>query len=213
MNLNELIIPPNCEEMIKTYHLYYYSFYLEMARMSNVNLNDYVNKFLNLVSKLAKSPGFPNAIRSSFGLLALYQFGYNDFSKISQIFDCLLPQTDTESVKFTSWCAGQLLHHPNLDQSRYVSHLFSRLIQWARSKGRRARPLAAACLLDSLSTRAGSVAVCFFPQLQTTLCQLVSHTSTRVLKATASAIRTFTRALIQYGRSDLEEYMTFLYQS
>lgn len=211
MNLTELIIPTNYEEMIKTYHLYYHSFYLEMIRMSNANLNDYVNKFLDVVTQLAKSRGYQNAIRSSIGILALYRFGYNDFGKISQIFDCLLPQTDTESVKFTSWCAGQLIHHPNLEQSRYVSHLFTRLMQWARSKGRRARPLAAAYLFDALSTRAGSSAVCFLLQLQSTICQLASHTSTRVLKVTAKAIRTFTRTIIRYGRSDLEDYMTFLF--
>ena len=209
MNLGELPIPPTSEQMIKTCNSYYHSFYIEMVRMSNVNLNDYVSKFLNLVTELTKSPGTSNVIRASIGVVALHRFGYNDFHKLSRLFDRLLPQTDPEYVKFTSWCAGQLIHHPDASQLRYSSHLVQRLIGWTRSKGRRSRPLAGAYLLHALSVNAGSTVVFSFHSIQSTIWQLVSHPSTLVLQATASAVFAFTRAFIRYGRSELKEYMAF----
>ncbi|OHT15244.1 PIKK family atypical protein kinase [Tritrichomonas foetus] len=212
MNLQNLSIPQTCEQMIKTYHSYNQSFYLEMVRMSNVNLNDYVNEFLILVTRLAKDRHKPNVIRSAIGLVALHNFGFENFTILSKIFDRLLPQTDLEYVKFTSWCAGQLIHHPGGEQSRYVSHLFERLIDWTRAKGRRSRPLASAYLLHSLSISAGSNVVVYIQSLQSVIWLLVSHQSTQVLQATAKAIYMFTRAIMRYGRSDLEDYMLFFFQ-
>lgn len=209
MEINELLIPETSGEMISTYRGYYKSFYLEMVRMSNKNLNDHVGQFIALVSKLARGTREADQIRAAIGVVALHVFGYRDFGVLSRIFDRLLPQTDLEYVKFTSWCAGQLLHHPGQDQSRYAAHLFERCVGWTNARGRRARPLAAAHLLSALATNAGSMLVIYVPTFQSIIWTLVSHQSTKVLFATADAIVAFTRAILRYGRSDLEVYYKF----
>lgn len=209
MNLINIEVPSTNHEMIAVYESYYDSFYLEMVRMSNSNLTAYVNEFIEMLVELSKYPASSNIIRCSIGIVSLHSIGYRDFSTLIKIFDRIIPQVDTEYVKFTSWCAGRLIHHPDAEKSRYVSHLFERCLDWTRSIGRRARPLAAAHLLHALSQNAGSNVVVFFPQLQSAIWQLVSHFSTSVLKATANAIYWFTHAIINYGRSDLEEYMKF----
>ncbi|OHS97693.1 PIKK family atypical protein kinase [Tritrichomonas foetus] len=209
MNLSTLEIPQFSDEMIKKYRDYYCAFYLEMVRMSNANLNTYISNFIQLITKLAKSGLKPDIIRSAIGVVALHEFGYDNFNELSSIFDRLLPQTDLEYVKFTSWCAGQLTHHPTVEQSRYASLLFRRLIGWTRSTGRRSRNLAAAYLLDSLSNACGMVVVVFFPALQSIIWRLVSDESMTVLNATASAVDNFTCAVIRYTRSDLTTYLDF----
>ena len=212
MNLSTLEIPKSSEEMIKKYREYYGTFYLEMVRISNVSFNQHVKDFIDLISRLAKSGKENDVIRSAIGVVALYEFGYNDFNQLSSIFDRLLPQKKLEYVKFTSWCAGQLTHHPTVEQSRYASLLFARLTGWTRSKGRRNRNLAAAHLLDSLSLQCGMVVVVFFPALQSIIWHLLSDTSLEVLKATASAINNFTFSIIRYTRSDLNTYLDFFSQ-
>jgi len=118
MNLAELPIPSTCAEMIKTYESYYDAFYLEMFRMSNAHINRYLARFIKLVSGLVRRPGVQNIIRSAIGIVSLHGFGYDKFEDLATIFDRLLPQVDLEAVKFTSWCAGNLIHHPNVEQSR-----------------------------------------------------------------------------------------------
>ncbi|OHS94749.1 PIKK family atypical protein kinase [Tritrichomonas foetus] len=211
MKITELAIPRTCAEMQQVFESYYYSFYLEMVRMSNSNLNAYVDSFIETLVVLSKNPpSSPNVIRAAMGIVALHRFGYHKFQVLANIFDRLLPQIDIEYVRFLSWCAGRLIHHPDIEQARYVTHLFDRCVGWSRAKGRRARPLAAACLLTALSTNAGSSVVVFFPTLQSIIWLLVSHQSTQVLRATADAIAMYTRAVVRYCRSDLEAYLDFL---
>lgn len=212
MNLGALPVPKTSTGMQQALESYYHTFHLEMVRMSNSSLNDYVSQYVSLLIDLSKHQGTPNIIRAAIGVVALHRFGYSDFRVLSGVFDRLIPQIDPEYVKFTSWCAGKLIHHPDVEQSRYATHLFERCIDWSRSKGRRARPLAAATLISALATNAGSSVVVFFPLLQSAVWILVSHPSTQVLKATADAIAMYTRAVVRYGRSDLVGYLDFFTQ-
>lgn len=178
--------------------------------MSNASLNAHVDKFIALLSRLARGACESDQMRAAIGIVALHQFGYREFNVLSRIFDRLLPQVDLNCVRFTSWCAGQLIHHPEGEQSRYVMHLFERCVGWTNSKGRRARQLAAANLLCALATNAGSTVVVSIRLFQSIIWTLVTHQSTNVLQATASAIDAFTRAISRYGRGDLEMYYRFL---
>jgi hypothetical protein len=195
--------------MIKAFESYYSAFYLEMVRMSNAHINTYLGDFINLVSSLAKSRSPHDVVRSAIGVISLHKFGYDDFSALAKIFDRLLPQVDLEIVKFTCWCARTLLHHPDVEQSRYATHLFERCVGWSRSMGRRARPLAAAHLITALATSAGSKVVVFGPTIQSIIWPLLSNASTHVLRATADAVFMFTRALRRYGRPELPAYYYF----
>ncbi|OHT10537.1 PIKK family atypical protein kinase [Tritrichomonas foetus] len=210
MNLKELPIPRTYPNLLKTYEAYYHGFYLDMVRMSNSNFLDYVDKYFDLLYFLAKFPGTENSIRAAIGVVCLHQFGYHDFKKLTAVFDRLIPQVDLEYIKFTSWCVGKLVHHPDNYEMHYASQLFSRVLDWTRMKGRRARPLAAAYMLESLSFNAGSIAVSFFPNFQIGIWSLVSFPSVLVIKGVAKAIASYTRAIIRYGRNELTEYMTFL---
>ena len=211
MKLENIPIPRSSIEMQETFETYYISFYNQMTRMSNTKLNSFVQNFIDILLQLSKSPqSTSNVIRAAMGVVALHRFGYKDFNQLSLIFDRLLPQIDIEYVKFLSWCAGRLIHHPDIDQDRYVIHLFERLVGWARSTGKRARPLSAAYVLKALATNAGSSVVGYLPTLQSVMWLLVSHQSTHVLKATAEAITMFTRAIIRYRISDLHSYLDFL---
>lgn len=211
MNLQNLNIPRTCAEMQQVFEVYYDSFYVEMVEVSNSNLNSHVQSYIDMLYILSKSnSSTPNIIRASFGVVALHRFGFQNFRELSLIFDRLIPQTDIEYVKFTSWCAGRLIHHPDIDQDRYVTHLFERLVGWTRANGRRARPLAAAYLLTALATNAGSSVVGFLPTFQTIVWNLVTHQSTQILQATANAVTKFTRAISRYRRSKLDDYMSFL---
>lgn len=212
MNLRTLAIPRTFPEMQQVCDAYYDNFYLEIVRMSNSSLGAYVETYLRMLTDLSKFPGSPNIIRSAIGVVSLHRFGYNDFGTLASIFDRLIPQLDPDYVKFTSWCAGRLIHHPGVEQSRYVVHLFERCIGWSRAKGRRARPLASSSLLTALATNAGSSVVAFHHRLESVAWILVSHPSTRVLKATAEAVAMYTRALVRYGRSDLDGYLDFFTQ-
>ena len=209
MNLPDLPIPLKFNDMIKTYESYYHEFYLEMVRMSNKNFNDYVKQYFSLLLQLSHSPLTQNSIRAAIGVVCLYRLGYHVFRDLTSVFDRLIPQIDIEYIKFTSWCVGRLIHHPNPERSAYAAQLFTRALSWTRSKGRRARPLAAAYMLESVSFNAGSAVVQFFNQLQIAIWSLISNTSILVLKGTAKAISSFTRSIIRYGRNDLNEYMNF----
>ena len=209
MNLRALQIPKVATDMIRVYEEYYHSFYLEMVRMSNASFREYIREYLDLLESLAKEPGTPNVIRAAIGVVCMDKFGYHDFADLAKILDRLVPQQDAEYAKFTSWCIGKVIHHPDLEKSRFVSHLFLRFLDWTRSSGRRARPAAAATLLESLSMNAGSNVVSFFGELQSGIWSLVSHSSLQVQKATSRAMDMYTRAIIRYGRSDLHEYMEF----
>ena len=212
MNLKNLEIPHNYEELKKTYDKYYMEFYYEMVHISNTTLNESIDQFLTLLTLLSKSPMVQDVIRAAIGVTALHHFGYSDFPTLTRIFDRLIPQSDLEYVKFTSWCAGRLVQHPSLDQSRYVAHLLERLIGWIRAHGRRARHLAAVYMLDELSFNAGSDAVTFFEQLQSVMWVLVSHPSMQLIDGTAAAISMFTRAILRYRRNDLDFYLNFITQ-
>ena len=211
MNLGNLEIPIKCNEIIELSKEYYQEFYLEMVRYSSENLPEILDKYIALLTKLVKDSDHSNQIKAAIGIHALFNFGYDDFGLLSRLFDRIIPQTNDVYVKFTSWVAGKLVHHPGIEQSRYISHLFLRLVDWTRAKGRRARPFAAAFLLKTLSINAGSNVVLFFPTLQSIIWEMVSNNNVKVLKATASAIYSYTTAILQYGRADLKEYMDFFY--
>ena len=217
MNISSLRIPKKSNEMIKRYEDYYRSFYLEMIRMSNSNFNSYIQKYIELIENLIKSSFLKNIpenmIRAAIGIISLHVFGYDDFNRLIRLLNRLLPQKDPEYVKFTSWCIGTLIHHPGIEQVRYVRHLFTeRIPGWAFAKGQRARHLAAAHLINDLSISAGSTVVVFFPILQSIIWPLVSHESIEVLKATADAVYHFADAIISYSRSDFSEFMGFFFK-
>ena len=180
-----------------------------MVRMSNASFREYIKEYLTLLESLAKEPGTPNVIRAAIGVVCMDKFGYHDFSDLAKILDRIVPQQDAEYAKFTSWCIGKVINHPDLEKSRFVSHLFMRFLDWTRSSGRRARPAAAATLLETLAMNAGSNVVTFFGELQSGIWSLVSHSSLQVLKATSRAMDMYTRAIMRYGRSELHEYMEF----
>ena len=161
MNLQNLTIPRHFEEIIQTYDVFYDGFYQEMVRMSNDNLKTYMEGFFKLLTALSKSPDREDNIRCSIGVTSLHCFGFNDFDKLAKIFDRVIPQLDTNYVRFTSWCAGKLVHHPGVDQSRYVVHLFERVLGWIRANGRRSRHLAAVYMIEAISGNAGGDAVVF----------------------------------------------------
>ena len=211
MNVSSLPIPATCAEMINTYKDYYHTFYTEMMRMSNTSFNSYIQDYIALIRQLVKSRSRSDKIRGAIGIISLHVFGYDDFNQLIRLNDLLLPQSDFESVKFTSWCSGLLIHHPGIEQSHYITHLFTRLTGWASSKGRRSHHLAAAHMITSLAFNAGSNVVLFFPTLQSIIWEMVSNNNVKVLKATASAIYSYTTAILHYGRADLKEYMDFFY--
>lgn len=209
MNLSSLPIPRKFIEMQKTYEKYYSTFYLEMIRMSNVNFSSHIEEFIQILSQLSKLPTEKDAVRTAIGVLCLYNLGYPDFTRLTRIFDRVIPQIDTEYVLFTSWCCGKLIHHPNSEQSKYVSRLFERCLGWIRARGRRSRHLAAAHMIETMSLNAGADVVVTYPQLQSAIWTLVSHPSMQLLKATSLAVARVTRATIRYGRSDLDNVMDF----
>ncbi|OHS95000.1 PIKK family atypical protein kinase [Tritrichomonas foetus] len=211
MNLIDLPIPKTCNAMIETFETYYNTFYIEMVRMSNTALQDYIETYIDLLTTMSKTLNSADLIRVSIGVISLHTFGYNNFLQLSQLFDRLIPQTDLEYVRFTSWCAGILIHHPREDQSRYVAHLVERAIGWIRAKGRRARALAAVNLLHVISRNAGNASVLFLPNLKSAGWELVSHPSQQVLRDTAECLRCFTLALMRYGRSEIQSYLDFFY--
>ncbi|KAI5538810.1 protein serine/threonine kinase protein [Trichomonas vaginalis G3] len=185
---------------------------MEMVHISNKNLGNSIEKYVQMVTTLSRGPSIENLMRAAIGVTALHQFGNNDFTRLTGIFDRLIPQNDLEYVRFTSWCAGKLVHHPSFEQSRYVAHLLERLLGWVRAYGRRSRHLAAVCLLEYLSLNAGSEVVVFFEQWQSAVWTLVSHPSMQLIRATASAVNMLTRAILRYRRSDLDAYLSFFTQ-
>ena len=212
MNLTELEIPHNSAGIIESADKYYIGFYFQLIRMSNHKLSDFVKDYLRLINKLSKSLSIPDMMRAVIGCYSLHRFGYRSFWDIANIFDRTVPQVDPEYVAFTSFIAGKLTHHPSVEQSRYVQHLLERTLGWMRAKGRRARPLAAAQMIEALAVNAGSNIIAFLPQFQTSIWLLVSHSSVQVLQATAKTIQKFSLAIVRYGRSDLESYLSFLTQ-
>ncbi|OHT08492.1 PIKK family atypical protein kinase [Tritrichomonas foetus] len=212
MNLTDLPIPHNAAGMIESSENYYRCFYQQLIRMSNSKLSDFVNKYMELLIKLSKSLSIPDMMRAVIGCYSLHRFGYRNFLELSNTFDRTVPQVDPEYVIFTSYIAGKLTHHPSVEQSRYVQHLLERTLGWMRAKGRRARHLAAAQMIEALAVNAGSNIVGFLPQFQTSIWLLVSHSSVQVLQATAKTIQKFTLAITRYGRSDLDSYLSFLTQ-
>lgn len=209
MNLEEFDVPETFAEMKVAFERCYNSFYLEMVRMSNANLTSYIECVLRILAKLSRSADTTDQLRSAMGIVSLHNFGFKNFEQLSQIFDRLIPQIEPEAVKFTSWCAGQLIAHPNFEQSQYVQHLMNRSFGWIRNRGKRARHLAAACLIENLAMSAGSTIISFLPQIQSALWSLASQPSVHVISATSSAFATFTRTILSYGRSDLESFLDF----
>ena len=213
MNLFDLPIPNTCNEIIETFDNYYNIFYIEMTRMSNTALQNYVKQYISKLKVLSRSPSSSNIVRAAIGVVSLHKFGFNDFQTLSNLFDLLIPQVDLEYVRFTSWCAGILIHHPKEDQCRYVSHLVERAIGWIRAHGRRARPLAAVNLLHAISLNAGNVLVLYLPNLQGAGWELVSHPSQQVLRDTAECLRCFMLAMMRYASSEIQSYLDFFYQT
>ncbi|EAY20688.1 PIKK family atypical protein kinase [Trichomonas vaginalis G3] len=210
MNLSSYSLPNTYEEMKKQYDKYYFEFYHEMVRMSNISLTEYIEKYLQLVESLAKSSKPEDAFRTAIAINSLHSFGYNNFTVLSNLFDRIIPQKEIELVKFTSWVAGNLIHHPNLEQSHYVSHLINRLIGWLHSHGRRERHLAAAWMIYELSDNAGSSVVIYLSSILSASNILLVHQSTRVSDATIAAYSAFTTAVLRYRRSELLNYLEVL---
>ena len=209
MNLEDCDVPPTFPEMKISFESYYNSFSLELVRMSNANLQSYIDTMLLKLSKLSRSADTKDQMRAAIGVVSLHNFGFKNFEHLSQIFDHLIPQVEPEPIKFTSWCAGQLIVHPNFEQSQYVQHLLGRSFAWIRNRGKRARHLAAACLIENLSISAGSSIISFLPHVQSALWALVSQPSVQIIAATTEAFGTFTQAILSYGRSDLESFLDF----
>lgn len=213
MNLRDLEMPQTHEGLIQTYRTYYHLFYIEMVRMSNTALPDYIDSYIQMLEAFSRKPYIPgNTQRVSIGVISLHSFGFRDFDKLSLLFDRIIPQTNLELVRFTSWCAGTLVHHPDATTSRYVSHLIERAVGWIRSYGRRARFLAAVNLLISIAKSAGDSTVVFLPVLEAASWQLLSNPSLQVLYDTAEFYKALTESLIRYGRSELYNYLSFFYE-
>ena len=210
MNLFTLEIPPLYEDLIITYNRYYHIFYLEMVRMSNVMFSKYLDNFLSKLLEISRTGISEDYIRAAIGVVSLHNFGYKNFILLTETFDRLIPQIDIEYIKFTSWCAGQLIEHPNIEQIGFVQHLFDRSIRWVRKKGqRRARPLAAAYMIESLSKNAGSGVTIFSNHFQNTIWNLIAHNNLQVIHATIRTFSKFTKAIINYRRSELDSYFKF----
>lgn len=212
MNLSLIKIPPTCDEMVHELDAYYTIFYHEVIRMSNLSINNYLDDYLSMLDKLITNSTPQNSMRAAIGVLSLHRLGFRKFDQLSHIFDKLIPQKDEECVKFTSYIAGQLVHHPDTDQTQYVSHLFHRLVGWITVTGRHQRLLAASFLLCSLAENAGNSIILFIPTIKTTIWHLVSlpFPKLTVLKATARSISLTTRSILRYGRGELEPYLDFL---
>ncbi|KAK8900470.1 hypothetical protein M9Y10_002797 [Tritrichomonas musculus] len=209
MNLFSLEIPSDYESLLITYEHYYHSFYLEMVRMSNAMLSKHLDLFLSKLVQISKKCNEVNDIRAAIGVVALHSFGYRNFELLTKTFDRLVPQSNLEYVKFTSWCAGQLINHPNLAKARYVQHLFQRSIGWIRHKGQRARPLAACYLIASLSDNDGNSVVAFASHIQSVIWSLISHRSPQIIQTTAYAFSRFTFAITTYGRGEMDSFFHF----
>ena len=208
MDLPGIPIPRTSQELIeKLDDFYYHDFYLEMVRMSNANLNSYIDKFLDLLISLTKRLTFEDTARASIGVMCLHMFGFRDFEKLALVFDRVLPQTDVELVKFTSYCAGRLINHPNSDQSRYSLHLCERAIGWIRAKGRRARMFAAARLLSTLAENAGSWMITLLPVIKPAIWRLMACDDVVVLNQNASILKGITVAINRYASGDLDTYV------
>ncbi|KAK8889331.1 hypothetical protein M9Y10_034077 [Tritrichomonas musculus] len=213
MKLEDIQIPRTCAEMQQAFEAYYQIFSRQMVRMNSNNINNYIKSYVDHLYEFSKSPpSTPNIIRAAMGVVTLHQFGYRDFQQLTGIFDRIIPQIDIEYVKFTSWCAGELIHHPDIDQDRYVVHLFRRLAGWSRAKGRRARPLAAAYLVPALANNAGVSCIGFMSTFLSVTYVLISYQSTQILQAATDAVFSFTRAIIRYKRGLLNEYLSYLEQ-
>jgi len=210
MHIESLKAPTTFKQMLKSFDEYYNYFYHEMVRMSNTMLNDYLEQFLSVLKRLSKSPLYENVFRSALGITALKIFGYRDFARLVALFDRVVPQRDHVLVKFTSWCAGKLIHHPNSEQSLYVAHLFNRVLGWLHAHGRRERHFAAAAMIRALSSNAGNFVVIFIPQIKAAANVLLNHPSFTVIKETMSAFDSFTTAVMRYRRTELSNYLTFL---
>lgn len=210
MNLKSIYLPNTYEEMKKQYDKYYFEFYHEMVRMSNLSLTDYIEKYIQIVTDLAKSSKPEDVYRAAIAINALHSFGYNNFQVLFNLFDRIIPQKEIELVKFTSWCAGNLIHHPNVEQSHYVSHLINRLMGWLHSHGRRERHLAAAWMIYELSDNAGSSVVTYLSPILSASNILLIHPSSRVLDATISAYSAYTIAVLRYRRSELNNFLDVL---
>ena len=182
-----------------------------MVRLPTSTLNQSVEAYLDQLLLLSKSAKSSDKMKAAFGIVALHIFGYKDFSRLANIFDRLIPQTDRELVKLTSWCAGKLIHHPRDEQTRYVAHLFVRALGWIHAPGRRARPLAAANLIQAIASNAGSCCSLYMLGLTTAAWKLVSHPSQLVLRDVSQCYGAFTRALMKYGRHELDSLLEFLY--
>ena len=209
MELSTLSIPKKFPEMQKAYELFYRSFSREIEQTSTDDFKKFIDNFVKLVVSLSKRPIIEDHARTAIGVLCLHNIGFPDFDLLSRIFDRIIPQVDLELVLFTSWAAGKLLHHPNAEQSRYVSHLFDRCTGWIRANGRRARHLAATHMIEALSANAGGDVVISYPQLQSAMWLLISHPSMLLIRSTAAAISMFARATMRYGRSDLDSILRF----
>ena len=208
MNLAVISVPRTSPELIeKLNDFYYHDFYLEMIRMSNANLNSYVDQFLEMLIKMTTTLTFDDTARVSIGVMCLHMFGFRDFQKLASVFDRVLPQTEIELVKFTSYCAGMLIHHPSSDQARYTLHLCERAIGWVQAHGRRRRLFAAARLLSALAANAGNSIISFLPTIKVAVWKLMACDEVIVLNQNAAIVKTVTVAIDRYARGDLEQYL------
>lgn len=212
MNLSTIKIAPTCEEMIHDLNTYYNNFHREIIRMGNLSINSFLEDYMKMLQNLILRAHPQDMMRAAIGVLSLHRLGFREFDQITKIFDKLIPQKDEECAKFTSYIAGQLVHHPEIHQTQYVSHLFKRLVGWITVTGRRQRLLAASFLLCSLTENAGNSIILFIPTIQTTIWHLISLPFPKliILKTTARSIALTTRSILRYARKQLDSYLSFL---
>ena len=196
-------------KLTSIYYEYYPSFYHEMVRMPNLELSDYIEKYIEMILNLTKNPVPENIFRAGVGLVALHVFGFQDFNRLGRILDRIIPQQEESLVNFTSWVTGKLIHHPNADQTKYVNHLFVRINGWLHANGRRARPLAAASMLYTLADNAGSMTVMFLPRIQQDITILISKNDPMINNETVLAINKIVKAVVRYKRFELANFVNY----
>ena len=86
MKLEDLQIPRTFAEMQQVYGAYYQTFCREMVRMNSNNINSYIQTYVEHLYEFSKSPPtHPNIIRVAMGVVALHQFGYQNFQQLTGI--------------------------------------------------------------------------------------------------------------------------------
>lgn len=207
--LLKLVMPSTHKEMKEEYNKYYSYFYQDIIGINSSIIVDIFKQYIKVLKDLSKSYNLEDIYRCAVGILSISTFGYKDHAVISGLYNRIVPQKEPHLVRFTSWCASKLYHHPNQEQAFYVNLILQRSIAWLRCRGRRERALAAAFMMKNLAKAAGNSVVGFIPQIQNASYYLLIHPSFRVADATVKAFKAVTKAMIRYRRSELDDFLKF----